>query len=136
MNIFDILNSISNDKKDRATESDFEKEYNPFMINRFLSMDIEALHLAEVMDMYGQYIPKNAQFYFLRAGLPKKKRFFKYLKKETVMDKENIDTLKQHFVCNEEKAMEYIKLLTPAQITDIYNMYKGKSGKGKKTKGY
>ena len=52
------------------------------------------------------------------------------------MDKENIDTLKQHFVCNEEKAMEYIKLLTPAQITDIYNMYKGKSGKGKKTKGY
>ena len=126
MNLFDILNSISFNKRNLLNNSDFEKEYNVFMINRYLSMNPETLNYAGIMDQLSQYIPKKLQFIFLKNIIPKEKRFFRYIKKETKIDIKKINLIKEYFQCNEERAIEYLNILDKKEISTIKNIYKGK----------
>ena len=135
MNLFDILKSISLDKKDRTIEHDFSKEYNPFMINRYLSMDAECLYFIEILDTYNQYIPKECQFLFMKTSLSKKNRYFKYTKKgESEMKKEDIDDVKKYYQCNDDRAIEMLRIMTPDQIKTIHDMFLSKKKMSKKEK--
>jgi len=127
MNLFDILNAISFNKRDLTKQPDFNKEYNPFMINRFLSMDPETLMIAEYVDGLSQQIPKDLQFEYYKQFIPKKKRFFKYLKKKSKADK-NLKLIKEHFQCNEKLAQEYICAMTKEELKTIIKLYKNPKG--------
>ena len=135
MNLFDILKSISVDKVDRRNEFDFNKEYNSFMINRYLSMDSECLYFAEMMDTFNQYIPKECQFLFFKTALSKKNRYFKYTKKgEKEMKKDDIDVMKKYYQCNDDRAIELLRLMRPDQIKTIHNVYLSKQNMKRKEK--
>jgi len=121
MNLFDILNNISNGKKDISDEEDFEKEYNPFMINRFLAMDSSTLFFAnEATKM--SHLPKKAQYLFLFKGIDKKKRYFKYAKGEK--NSKSVKKIAEYYQVNEERALEMSELLSKEKIKEIENIGK------------
>lgn len=123
MTIFDILNSLSYTKIDLSEEEDFEREYNAFMINRFLSMSEDTVFYANETTKMSS-LPNNVQYQFLLNSIPKKKRYFKYAKGEKKSKEINI--VKTHFQINESVAMEFLEILTPKQIKSIKDFYKNR----------
>ncbi len=119
--LFDILDDISYNKKEILQEEEDFKEYNPFMINRFLSMDGTTLFLADFINRIS-HIPKKMQYLFYLFGIDKKKRFFKYQKKGATGD--NIKLIKKYYNCNDRKALEILDILSETQIKEIKKTFK------------
>lgn len=127
ISLFDILRDVSQNKKGDLITKENEKDYNAFMVNRFLSMDKTTVFYAEWMDCKPN-IPKHLQYLFYHHTIHKAKRFFKYEKGEG-QDKE-LKYIAEYYRCSIERAIEYEKLLTREQKTDIVNFYeKGKGGR-------
>jgi len=120
MTIFDILNSISHTKVDLSEEEDFDREYNAFMINRFLSLDESTVFYANEASKMSN-LPGVVQYQFLLNSIPKKKRYFKYVK--GVKKSKEINTIKTHFQVNESVAMELLEILTTKQLKKIKDFY-------------
>ena len=80
--IFDFLNSISDNKKDLIQSGTVEeKEYNAFMINRWLSFSADTALYAQAMnELY--WLPKSMQYDYLRFAIRKSRRYFQYQKKQ------------------------------------------------------
>jgi hypothetical protein len=95
-------------------EEDFDKVYNQFMVDRFLSYCPDIVSF--VNDVAPLNLPKKAHYYCYLHGVFKKKRYIKYPKKE---DMDNIETLKKYFVINENKARDIIPLLQEDVINNM-----------------
>lgn len=121
MNIFDILNSISFTKEDLSEKEGFEKEYNSFMVNRFLSMTPDTAYYAELMNRHGQINKKN-QYRILLNLIPRKKRFFKYEKGESSDEMNKI--LMMYFNVNQNVANQYANLLNENEKKQIKDLVK------------
>lgn len=125
--IFDFLKALTIKKFDYTKDERFEKYYNPFMINKFLSMHPATVLYAHYMNMYT--LDKKSHFLFLFYALEKVNIFFKYQKK----DKENLKHIKFIQDCyniSEEKAKDFAQILSKEQIKIIKNKY---GGKGRQT---
>ena len=119
VSIFDILKDLSYTKKFEF--EDIEKEYNVYMINRFLSMHPETIFYAYYLNNYG--IDKRSHFLFLKYGLDKKKRFFEYVKTVT---QEEINIICEYYDCSKNEAHDYFELLDEDDINNMKNsLYKG-----------
>lgn len=84
MNIFDIIDGIAFSKKQATTQAEDEKSYQPFLVNRWLSMlDGNAAKIVnETMNRYGQVFNTEEQYNFLLNVLPRyKKQRINYIKK-------------------------------------------------------
>lgn len=115
-NIFDILNSVSGIKNDLSNEEKFKSIYNPFMINRFLSMSPDTVFFANWVNQHSN-IPDKYQYLIYLYGIEKKKRFFKYEKAEK--QTEDIQAIKDYYKINTNKAMEFERLLSNEQIKQL-----------------
>jgi|TARA_R100000008_G_C3587183_1_gene173430 hypothetical protein len=63
------------------------------------------------------------QFDYLRFSIRKRKRFSKWLKRESV---EDLDLIKEYFNYSDTKAREALEILTPNDIDEIrQNSYRG-----------
>lgn len=130
--IFDILTDISLNKtgKFRGTP-EFQKTYNVFMINRFLSMCADTAHFAHAMGHYSN-IPQDIQYQFYLGVIPTQRRFFQYQKAEEKND--NLKLIEKYFDCNPVRAKEILSILSEEQIQQISEVYENKVIKEKKTK--
>lgn len=84
MNIFDIIDGIAFSKKQTTTQAEDEKSYQPFLVNRWLSMlDGNAAKIVnETMNRYGQVFNTEEQYNFLLNVLPRyKKQRINYIKR-------------------------------------------------------
>lgn len=121
LRIFDILNDLSLEKtRTLHLRSSFQKDYNPFMVNRFLSMSPDTVHLSLFMSNASK-LPKNIQYLFLVNAIDREKRFFKYQKK-TPKPKE-MKYIQKYFQCNETRAEEIFRLMPQEHILDIVDKY-------------
>lgn len=111
MNLFDILKSLTT-KKDLSKEEDFEKQYNSFMVNRYLSMNSNTVPHANIMNRYSSNIPKKQQYRFLQNTIPNKNIYFKYSKKNK-LDKELLEAFDwaSGYRLNESRIIEVIKTI-------------------------
>lgn len=125
MNIFDILNAISFTKEDLSKHSDFDKTYDSFMINRYISMLADTVHYAMFMDANSS-IPKKQQFLFYLSAIPQKRRYFKYHKKETIVNKDKVKLLCNYFQVRQEVAIDMIDFFDKKELTEINKLYKNK----------
>jgi hypothetical protein len=92
LDLFAILNDINLTKSFALQKDpDFQKAYDSFMVNRFLSMSPETVFEANYMNRYHS-LPKNIQYLFLSDVIEKKKRFLQYIKADK--DKESKDMIK------------------------------------------
>lgn len=126
--IFDILKSVSYEKVDYSEAEDFNKRYSAFMINRFLAADPETLLFANVMSRM-DHLPSKLQFQFYFYGIDKKRRYFKYAKKDKGSGK-TIEVIAQHFNVNMDRASEMMELLDKNTINKIKNSFKEGITKG------
>lgn len=117
MNVWDIINSISQNKKDLSEEDEFEKTYNSFLVCRNFSYFPDTLEYANHMNML-YHLDSRLQYEYLRNIIRPRKRFSKWAKKK---EDKNVETIKLYYKCSDKKADEYLKILTPKQIKQIHD---------------
>lgn len=116
---FDFINSITLSKEDLIKNGTAEeKEYDPYMVNKGLSYFLDTvMHANEMNKLY--HLPKYMQYRYLLGAVTKRKRYSKWLKKEE--RSEDFVLIQKHYQLNDERTLEYMKILTPEQILDIKN---------------
>jgi len=118
MNVFDIVNNLLlNKKPELKNEEEFDKLYNPYLINKALSFHMDTIMFANEMNRY-PFLSKDMQYDFYFASIKPKKRYSKWFKKDET-DQDKIDLISEYYNCNETRAKEYLKILKPEQIQFI-----------------
>jgi Bacteriophage clamp loader A subunit len=123
MSPFDFIKSF-NEKTKYLLVSDLdEKDYSPFVVNKGMSFMQECVPFANEMNRYYD-LDKKMQHDFYYYGVPKGKRFGKWLKKEA--NDSSVALLMDYFNINNLQAQKYLDLLSDEQLEIIKNkMSKG-----------
>ena len=111
MNIFDWLNEISYNKSDWSSFTKEDQDaFNPYMMNRFISMKHEHIGIVNLIQKYT--LPKNSLYNYYCQLIPKKKTFFRYIKpKKTSLNKDLIDILSKHLKLSKREIIDSYDLL-------------------------
>jgi len=116
MNPFDYVNAINDTKKNLMVGTDndelAEKGYTPFMVNKSLSYFIDTILYANEINEYA-HIDNKLQFEYYLNGIPKKKRFSKWAKKEKSDD---LDIICEYYGCSYTRAAEIHKIINKTNI--------------------
>jgi hypothetical protein len=120
MNPFDILNSITYNKKRLIDESN-ENQYNAYQINKGLSYFVDTIFIAQEMNM-NYHLDNLLQHDYLFNSVRKQKRYAKWVKKDKDDD---IEAVKIYFNYGYRKAQEACNILTKDQINYIKEKVKG-----------
>lgn len=133
--IFDHMSNLTDKKKpwNSISEAD-QKSFTPFIINRWLSMNMDFIEVINELQRYtiGQLSPAETYKLYYEF-LPKQRQFNKYIKgkKADKYSAELVELLSQHFCVSEKEATEYIDILESTNVGDIRSIVKlyGKSDK-------
>jgi len=85
MNFFDLIKRIKEGKK--ALDNEDFKEYTPYLVPRFLSMNITNIQGAAILNKYTFLPLSKKQHYELMLTLPWDSSYAKYIKGEKSSDK-------------------------------------------------
>ena len=127
MTIFDWINQILVKKKhwDEFTK-DEQKKFSPFIINRWLSMDMDFIEVVNYFQKYsiGTLEPREVYKWY-SDFLPKGKRFNKYIKgkKDKKYDPELINILVNSLECSKLEAKENLSLISKNEIEELLTKY-------------
>ncbi len=128
MKPFDFLKALTETKEQLDfNNEEIKKDYQPYMINRFISMVDIYLPIVNEINKYN--VPKETHFRYFQSIFPKRKQYFKYISKSKDLNQEEKQLIAQYFNVGLKDAERYINLLEEDQIQQILNVYK--YGKGK-----
>jgi len=132
---FDWINSICNDTKNGIIEGTLDpKEYNPFIVNRGLSLYEDTIAYVQQMNLRPD-IPGEAQYHFLHGLVAKRRRFSKWPKLAiSKLDKELYDVLQDKYRYSLEKCIEISRLLNEDQKKALIELYTASPTKKSKSK--
>lgn len=114
-NFFSYLNNINTSNKNIMEDDSDIEAYNSFMINRGLSYFKDTVLFANLMNK-NSHLSVKLQYDFYRTAVPKKKRFSKWGKKDSHDD---LEVISEYYMCSKNKALEYINILSNAEIEAI-----------------
>lgn len=119
MDLFkEIIPSILVTGKPVLTSEEDYKNYVPYVVNRALSFHLDCVLIVNEMNVYPS-TPKDIQYSYLLNSVRHYKRPFQpWVKKETI---EDIALIKEHYQCSEQKAKEFLTILTRDEINEIKN---------------
>ena len=112
---FDFLNSINFSKKNLIEDTEDEKQYVPFIVNRGLGYFQDTVMLANEMNV-NCHIDNKMQYDFLKNTVRKRKRFSKWLKAE---DDRKVDILVAYLGYSRSNAKHVADLFDDSAIKDI-----------------
>ena len=112
MSPFELINSISNTKKDILEN---EKDYNAFMVNRGLSYFPDTVIYANEMNKF-HHLDSRLQYQFLINTIRKRNRFSKWNKS---IESKNINAIKKYYNYSNEKARDVLPLLSNENLNTI-----------------
>ena len=121
---FDYVKAISTTKENMIVDDLTEREYNPFIVNRALSMGIDTVLQANEMNQR-HHLSKKLQFDFLLNSISKRKRFDKWQKADK---SEDLDYVKAYYNYSYPKAVFALSVLSPTQIETIKKKIDNKGG--------
>ena len=129
MNVFDFLNFINYTKKNILEEDILlEKQYVPFIVNKYLSYFPDTLMHSNQMNKLS-FISKKDQYEYFINAIRKRKRYSKWKKKEDNLQKEiSLKNIMEYFECSYKRAEEYLNILNNHQIQAINAIYASKMG--------
>jgi hypothetical protein len=83
LTIFNILNDVIRDKTGNLiSEPEFEKDFNTFMLARYLSMRRDLEPFANYLNKYGSKLSKENLYHYLLKSIPQDNQvFIKYISK-------------------------------------------------------
>lgn len=133
--LFDHLSGIT-DKKvkwDSLSELDC-KSFSPYMVNRFLSMNMDFIELVNEFQKYTIGGLDAREVYKLYSDvLPKQKQYNKYIKskKSDTYQTELVELLSKHFLTSEKEALEALDMYFETSIAPLKEILKkyGKTDK-------
>ena len=112
----DWLNSINTGKNNLIDEdTDLEKKYPFYIVNRCLSGHIDAVMFANEMNKHPN-LAKKLQYDFFLNSLRKRRRYSPWLRKEQI---ENLELVKRYYGYSNEKAKQVLNILTREQLSFI-----------------
>lgn len=114
MSPFDFVKSVTETKEDIFEGN--EKDYNPFVINKALSFNADCVFVVQELSKYPD-IPKDAQYHLLLNILDKKKRWGKWVKKDSLPD--DIELLKEAYGYSNDKALAALPLFSDKQLLEL-----------------
>ena len=125
--IFDHLAGIKEKKTSWESLTDMDKKsFSPFIINRWLSMNLDLLPIINILQKYtiGLLSPKEVYKLYLDF-LPKKKTFDKYVKgkKEGKYNKELLQYLSKWYGVSYREVQDYLEILPKQEVLDILMKY-------------
>ncbi len=113
----DWLNSINLSKENLIDEDPaVEKEYPPFIINKCLSGQMDALMQSNEMNKHPN-LDKRLQYDFFINSLRKRKRFSPWLRKDKI---KNLEAVRKYYGFSTEKAEQALNILSNEQLDYIY----------------
>jgi hypothetical protein len=117
MNVFDIVNSLSYTKKLEFSENDseMEKEYLPFIVNRAFSYYPDTIMHSNELN-FRSFASKRMQYDYYYHSLRSRKRYSKWLKKSK---NDNIELIQKYYNLSKAKAIQALELLTKEQLSQI-----------------
>jgi intergrase/recombinase len=115
MNLTEYLNSINYSKKNLMGDTDAEKSYAPYVINRCLSYFPDTLLHANEMNRLN-FLDKKVQYDYYLGSIRARKRFSKWLKKE---EDDDIELVKNYFGYSDKRAREALRILSKEDISNI-----------------
>jgi hypothetical protein len=127
MTIIDWMNQLLvHKKKWNDFTEDEQKKFSPFIINRWLSMDMEFIEIVNYFQKYsiGQLKPREVYKWYCDI-LPKGKRFNKYIKGKKSKKYEDwlIKLLSNYYKCSKLQVTEYLELIDKQELKTILEMY-------------
>ena len=125
--IFDHLSGIKEKKTSWESLTDMDKKsFSPFIINRWLSMNLDLLPIINILQKYtiGLLSPREVYKLYLDF-LPKKKTFDKYVKgkKEGKYNKELLQYLSKWYGVSYREVQDYLEILPKQEVLDILMKY-------------
>lgn len=125
LSLFEHLNNLTVNKEPFDVEDEGQvKSYEPYMINRFVSMTKAYTLLVNEINKYD--VPKNVHYEYYLSALPKRKQFFKYIKKNQKDEGEILKRLCLYYEIGKREAKQYLNLLSSEQVDEIYQKYETK----------
>ncbi len=111
--IFDLISFLTDKKKSWDELEEYEKKlFSPYMVNRFLSMELFfAQALNEIQKVcLGSMTKKDIWqlYYYL---LPEQRVYLKYIKNSVEVPIEDIDALKKYFFVSKRECEDYWLIL-------------------------
>lgn len=132
LGLFDYLSNLTHKKVswDEYNESDI-KNYNPYMINKWLSMNYDLIEFVNVFQKYTIGLLGKREHYKLYLGfLPKSKIFMKYIKskKSNIYSEKLIEYLEKYFEISKQEIISYLDIYYSKnngieEIKDILKKY-------------
>lgn len=114
--IWEIVGAINQTKdRDILLDPEFDKAYQPFVINRALSHHTDSILSANVMNERPG-LPPALQFLFLLNTLRPRKRYSDWMK-NTVSD--DVPTVAEYYGCSERHARTLVTLHSSEQLAII-----------------
>lgn len=123
----DILPSLLQTKKYAFGDVVEEREYNPFIVNKALSVHIDCLYYVNEMN-HNHILDKKLHYDFYYHGLKSFKRpYQKWFKVDKI---KSLELVKEYYGYSDHKAKQVISLLTEEQLKYIEDKL-DKGGKSK-----
>jgi len=103
-----------------------KKTFEPFMVNRFLSMNMGLLELVNELQKFtiGQLSPRDVYKMYLDF-LPKRRSFDKYIKgkKDDKYNSNVLEYLAKYYQVSQREVRDYLEILSKDDITEILLKY-------------
>ena len=125
--IFQHLSGIKEKKESWESLSEMDKKsFTPFIINRWLSMNMGLLPIINVLQKYTIGLLSARDVYKVYLDfLPKQKTFDKYIKgsKSSKYNKEVLEYLSKWYGVSQREVTEYLEILPKGDVMDILMKY-------------
>tara|TARA_R100000030_G_scaffold100893_2_gene95184 strand:+ start:170 stop:622 length:453 start_codon:yes stop_codon:yes gene_type:complete len=125
--IFQHLSGIKEKKESWESLSEMDKKsFTPFIINRWLSMNMGLLPIINVLQKYTIGLLSARDVYKVYLDfLPKQKTFDKYIKgnKAGKYNKECLEYLSQWYGVSQREVMDYLEILSKDDVINILMKY-------------
>lgn len=118
--MFKTLTSALDPKKTPTTEE--IQKIPSFIFARWLSGSPHAISAANAINLYTD-IPIENQYYMVKYAFGGKIKYIPYPKNESVDKLKKAQFIADHFKISEEKAKEYMELISKEELKKIVDMY-------------
>lgn len=118
--MFKTLTSALDPKKHPTVEE--IQKIPSFIFCRWLSGSPHAIIAANAINLYSD-IPIENQYYMVKNAFGGKIKYIPYPKSESVDKMKKAEFVAQHFNISEEKAKEYMDLISKEELKRIVDMY-------------
>ena len=121
--IFQHLSGIKEKKESWASLSDMDKKsFSPFIINRWLSMNMGLLPIVNILQKYTiGFLSARDVYKVYLDFLPKQKTFDKYIKgsKSSKYNKDVLEYLSKWYGVSQREVTDYLEILSKDDVINI-----------------